>query len=119
MTRFEDDMNTANSTQSDDSYDHVFQEHATAYYTDLNEMRATSHHRVIKYNYLDLQIVIQHEIDAYFYNCHTDQNRENEHNCSDGQAATAPTSSSSPDIHSALNNSIQFNLELRIELNYA
>lgn len=102
MNRFGNDTTIANGTQSDASCGHVFQEYATSYCPYLREMQATSHHRILRYNFMGLEIVVQHVVDAYVCNCHTDMNEEGETPCSDNHAATASTPSTSPDTDSSL-----------------
>ena len=48
----------------------MFEEYETRHCEDLIEMRANNHHRVVKYNFLALQVNVQHEVDAYFCSCH-------------------------------------------------
>jgi hypothetical protein len=88
MNRFGNDTTIANGTQSDASWGHVFQEYATSYCPYLREMQAISHHRILKYNFMGLEIVVQHEVDAYVYNYHTDMNEEREPPYSNDHAAT-------------------------------
>jgi hypothetical protein len=102
MNRFGNDMTIANGTQSDASCGHVFQEYATSCCPYLREMQATSHHRILRYNFMGLEIVVQHEVDAYVCNCHTDMNEEGETSCSDNNAVTVSTPSTSPDTDGSL-----------------
>ena len=48
----------------------MVEEYETRYCKDLIEMRANSHHRVIKYNFFGLQVNVQYEVNAYFCSCH-------------------------------------------------
>jgi hypothetical protein len=63
---------------------------------------AISHHRILKYNFMGLEIVVQHEVNAYVYNYHTDMNKEREPPYSNDHAATASTPSTSPDTDGSL-----------------
>ncbi|KAF2181062.1 hypothetical protein K469DRAFT_713934 [Zopfia rhizophila CBS 207.26] len=90
LDRFGNDIEIANGTQSYDSCGHVFQEHATSYCANLNEMHANSYHRVVKYDFLGLHIVVQHEVDTYCCSCHTSHSQDEGLLCYKGIYDVAP-----------------------------